>query len=66
MPNYYEGSAIPPEIFSKDALDPVNFGWKEESGVYTPNWFEGSAIPQEIFSTVGKRMIEPRTCAVTS
>ena len=31
-------------------LDPLDFGWKLNNGVYVPDWFEGPAIPVDILT----------------
>lgn len=30
-------------------LDPVNFGWKCDNGLYSCDWFAGSPVPDDLF-----------------
>ena len=35
------------------ALDPLNYGWKENNGYYTPDWFLGHTMPDYLFFMKG-------------
>ena len=30
-------------------LDPLNYGWKDNTGYYTPDWFLGPSLPYYLF-----------------
>lgn len=34
-----------------DGLSPLDYGWKDDEGMFVPDWFQGPAMPDELFKS---------------